>query len=60
MRFIRLAMLLFLSLPLAPSIFASQETVGIIKSVSGEAKLVSNNTVQPAAIKLEGAERRSP
>lgn len=53
MRLIRLAMLLFLSLLLAPATFASQETVGIIKSVSGEAKLVSNNTVQPAAVNLK-------
>lgn len=53
MRLVHLAMLLFLSLPLPPGAFAGQETVGIIKSINGEAKIVSNNTVQPAAINVK-------
>jgi hypothetical protein len=53
MRLIHLAEFLFLSLLLAPAAFAGQETVGIIKSVSGEAKMVSNTTVQPVAVNLQ-------
>jgi hypothetical protein len=52
MRLIHFTEFLFLSLLLASAAFAGQETVGIIKSVSGEAKMVSNNTVQPAAVNL--------
>jgi hypothetical protein len=53
MRLVHLSMFLYLSLLLAPAAFASQETVGIIKSVSGEAKMMSNGTLQPAAVNLK-------
>ncbi len=53
MKPIHSAMFLFLSFLLAPAAHAGQETVGIIKSVSGEARMMSNATVQPAAVNLK-------